>query len=114
MNQQERESLYDTEIAPALLEIGRRCQESGLSFLAVVEWEPGQQGRTMSILPSCGLGIRWADIAARSNGNADSLIMAMMKHGTEYGHSSACLKLLGVPLVPVPKTTAARPNADQN
>lgn len=100
MSPQEREAFYDTEIAPVLRDLATRCQANGLSFLAVVEWEPGESGRTFYQTPPSGLGIRWADAAARANGNADNLIMGLMKHGQEHGHSSACLHLLGVPTAP--------------
>lgn len=97
MTPQEREAFYDAEIAPALRDLAQRSQANGLSFLAVVEWEPGEHGRTFYQSPPAGLGIRLAEVAAQANGNADSLIMALMKHGHEHGHSSACLAMLGVP-----------------
>lgn len=98
MTEEEREAFYDAEIAPALRALAMRCHANGLSFLAVVEWAPGETGRTYSQSPPAGLGIRWADAAARANGNADSLIFALMKEAQENGHSSMCLKMLGVPL----------------
>lgn len=102
MEQHEREAFYDAEVAPVLRDLAERCQASGLSFLAIVEWEPGETGRTFSLSAPSGLGIRWAEAAARSNGNADNLIMGLMRHAQEHGHSSACLHLLGVPTKPAP------------
>ena len=96
----DREAFYDREIAPALLDLGRHCMEHGLNFLAVVEWSPGEQGRTGFIGPDAGLGICLAEVAARANGNVDSLIIAIMKHATKHGHSSLCLAQLGVPASP--------------
>lgn len=100
MNEAEREEFYDDEIAPVLGDLAKRCQENGLSFLAVVEWAPGETGRTFSQSPPAGLGIMSANIAAQANGNADSLIMALMKYGREHGHNSMCLHQLGVPAKP--------------
>jgi hypothetical protein len=100
MTQEEREAFYDAEIAPVLSTLADKCKANGLSFLAVVEWAPGEHGRTLSLTPPHGHGIRWADLAARVSGNVDSLIMALMKEGREYGHSSICLHQLGVPEKP--------------
>lgn len=99
----EREAFYDAEIAPAIRELAKRCAKNGLSFLAIIEWAPGEFGRTLSLVAPSGLGIRWADAAACANGNADGLIMALMKDAHEHGHSSACLHLLGVPMTPPAK-----------
>lgn len=96
----ELENFYDSEIAPVLLDLAKRCEAKGLSFLAEVEWEPGETGRTATLTAAAGFGIRLADLAARAKGNADALIIAMMKHAREHGHSSMCLKQLGVPLHP--------------
>lgn len=101
MTQEEREAFYDAEIAPILRDLSGKCRENGLSFLAVVEWAPGEQGRTLSLAPPSGHGIRWADAAARANGNADGLIMGLMQEGREHGHNSICLHQLGIPEKPV-------------
>jgi hypothetical protein len=101
MDLQEREKFYDAEVAPVLRELADKCRHHGVSLLAVVEWAPGEFGRTLSLNPPSGHGIRWADAAARANGNADALILGLMKEAGETGHSSLCLKLLGVPLEPV-------------
>lgn len=92
----EREKFYDDEIAPELKRISDLCRDNGLSFLAVAEWEPGEQGRTTLLLPGCGIGIRITEIAARTNGNIDGLIIALMKYGREHGHNSAALSMLGI------------------
>lgn len=102
----ERERFYDSEIAPALKDLCARCRERGLSFLAVVEWEPGESGSTAQLQKSHGLGIELANIAAAANGNADSLITYMMQHARERGHSSVCLRVLGVPLSPASRSIA--------
>ena len=92
----EREDFYDQEIAPSLLALCKRCQDRGISFAAKVEWEPGESGTTAFVAEGAGIGMLTAAWAAEANGNADSLIMAMMKHAHEHGHNSACLHLLGV------------------
>lgn len=96
----EGEKFYDDVIAPALLGLAQQCQDHGLNFFAVVEWEPGEQGRTISMTAKSGLGIRLANTAAQANGNVDSLILAIMKYALEHGHSSMILHELGVPMEP--------------
>lgn len=94
MTPEEREAFYDREIAPALMELAGKCQTNGMSMVAVVEWSPGKNGRTMSIREGAGielLVVRWA---AEAQGNADALIMGLKKHGHEHGHNSMYLHLL--------------------
>jgi hypothetical protein len=96
MTQEEREAFYDAEVAPALLTIGKKCQDNGLSFIAVAEWAPGETGRTGCLAEGAGVGIRITELAAQAAGNVDSLILALMKYGREHGHNSMCLHQLGV------------------
>lgn len=92
----EKEDFYDQEIAPKLLALCKECQDRGVSFVAKVEWEPGESGMTAFVAEGAGIALLIASWAAKANGNADALIMALMKHGREYGHNSACLQQLGV------------------
>lgn len=100
MTAEDREKFYDTEIAPVLMELARKCQNNGLSIAAMVEWEPGETGRTAALAVGSGFGIRMAETAMRSAGNVDTLIWALMKYAKEAGHSSICLQQLGVPCKP--------------
>ncbi len=94
MSDQAREDFYDREIAPVLRELANKCEGEGLSFLAMVEWAPGDVGKTMSVRAGSGIGVKMALWAMQANGNADGLIMAMQRHGRENGHNSICLQLL--------------------
>lgn len=100
MDETEREAFYDAEVAPVLSDLSKRCLKNGLSFLAVVEWEPGETGRTTALNVPRGFGMSVLEVAARTGDNVDSLIMALMKHAREHGHSSMCLSQLGVPTQP--------------
>ncbi len=97
---EEREAFYDTEIAPILIDLAKRCQDAGLSFVATAEWEPGEGGTTMALQAARSLSIETAMVAARSRNNVDTIIMHLMRCGSERGHSSMCLKILGVPMSP--------------
>lgn len=92
-----REAFYDAEIAPVLMKLAAACEAKGLSFLAVVEWAPDELGRTVTISPPSGAGIRMANAAAASRGNLDSLAFSVARDiapGTP--HNSIVLKMLGV------------------
>jgi hypothetical protein len=39
------------------------CQDRGLSFVAQVEWEPGETGRTAVMMPNAGFGQSMVDLA---------------------------------------------------
>jgi len=103
----EREKFYDEEIAPTLLSMAEQCRARGMSMIAVVEYEPGTSeedigstGETVSLQHEAGLKMRMIQAAVQAHGNADILITALMRYGAEHGHSSICLKRLGVPLQP--------------
>ncbi|HEX8177831.1 MAG TPA: hypothetical protein VF543_22270 [Pyrinomonadaceae bacterium] len=89
------ETIYDNEIAPQLLAIAKRCEELGMPFVASVEYETGETGRTEAQAQNASpkqLVIHWA---ARCNGNVDALFMAIDKYAKEHGHSSIVLQLRG-------------------
>lgn len=76
----DNEKAYDDEIAPALLAIGKRCEEIGMPFLAVAEWAPGQIGRTEASPAGTGLAFRVIQMAARSTPNFDSLAINLLRY----------------------------------
>lgn len=104
----ENEKFYDEEIAPALLDLCRRCNERGLSFLAAVEYGPGEVGRTSQFVEGYGLAIDNARVAILAGDNADTLIGFMAQKARETGHSSAHLFQLGVPLSPPSPSEGAK------
>lgn len=101
MTPEEREAFYDENVAPVLMDLAKKCQDNGISIAAMVEWDPGETGRTAALAANAGFGIRMAETAMRATGNVDTLIWALMKYATEHGHGSICLKQLGVPTSPV-------------
>lgn len=96
------EEFYDTEIAPALAAIGRKCMERKMAFAASVEYDPLTAGTgateyhpaTKPVLEVSAkqLLVHWA---IRCKGNVDALIMDIDKWAKEHGHSSVYLQLLG-------------------
>lgn len=108
-----KEEFYDAEIAPALFTLMKKAAEKGLSFVSVVEWEPGEFGRTAHLQTPHGLGIEMANVAAQANGNADTLIGYMVRHAQARGHGSIYLRQLGVSEIdPRTKNPPEAPKAD--
>jgi hypothetical protein len=94
MTPEDREDFYDREVAPVLMDLAKKCQDNGLSIAAMVEWEPGETGRTAALSADASFGIRMVEAAMQARGNVDSLIFAIQKYAAEHGHSSICLKML--------------------
>lgn len=92
-----KEELYDQQVAPKLLELSKLCSGLGLPFVAAVEYAPYCIGRTVTLPVDSGIAILMVDLAAQAHGNADVLIMGMMRYSQMHGHQSACLRILGVP-----------------
>jgi hypothetical protein len=96
MTPKDREDFYDREVAPALLDLASRCEVRGMSIIAVVEWQPGDTGRTAALAAEASFALRLVELASQAHGNVDNLIMALTKYGKKHGHASICLKQLGV------------------
>lgn len=96
MTPAEREEFYDAEIAPALASLAARCHENGMAFVALVDWSPEDVGLTIQLVERSSPQARWARFAALCRGNVDTLIMTIMNEARVSGHSSLCLRLLGI------------------
>ena len=79
------EQLYDEEIAPVLLELSRKCEARGVSFIAVVEYERGARGRTSTISDGAGLEMRMLDFCARTAPNIDGYVISLIRYCREHG-----------------------------
>lgn len=99
------EAFYDAEIAPKLLEIAKACEARGMSFVAAVEYAPGETGETTVLAPraerSILLEVAYWGIKCR--GNIDSFMIAAEKHARRFGHSSAYLSMRDIPTKPQPR-----------
>ena len=71
-----------------------------MGFVAAIEYDKGKIGTTAAFQADVIHGIRWARSAALAGDNVDALIMSLMRHGHEVGHSSLALHRLGVPMEP--------------
>lgn len=94
------EQIYDEQIAPKLMALGKECEALGFSLVASCEWTPGETGETFVVQKGASFKMRLAHVAMRAHGNVDALIFWMQKQGRERGHSSVALLTMGVPLKP--------------
>jgi hypothetical protein len=91
------ETFYDKEIAPDLLRLAKLCETNGMSFLAQVEFARDEVADTCTIVKGAGVKTRMVYMAIRARGNVDALAMSLMRYAEIHGHSSAALRLMGVP-----------------
>jgi hypothetical protein len=88
----DNEKFYDEQIAPELLKLRELCAARGMAFVASVEYNIGDRGRTEFQPPDEGDKLsaaqRLAHWAARCNGNVDILIGWIVDHGKKHGHNS--------------------------
>ena len=89
MNEQrkvsETEKFYDDEIAPELKKLMEKANAKGLSFIAVVEYSPGERGRTTGIAPDAGIEMLMLNACARAGNNIDGFVLGMAKYCAENG-----------------------------
>ena len=74
------EEWYDAEIAPVLLDLAKRCEERGMSFIASVEYAPDERGGTYALNKDAGLAMHMLHICSRTAPNVDAYAMALVKH----------------------------------
>lgn len=79
------EKWYDKEIAPALAKLAKRCKKKNMAFGAIVEYEPGSEGRTVYTTKEMSLAMQLGLIGIKSGGNIDKVIMAYERSTKEAG-----------------------------
>jgi hypothetical protein len=76
----DKERFYDDVLAPALKDIASKCIEQGMSFVASVEYEPGERGSTRVIGPNSGLAMVMLGLCDKAGVNIDSSILGLARH----------------------------------
>ncbi len=83
---------YQRTLAPKLAKLGKFCQKRGLSFLAVVQIDPGKHGRTEVRTENIDLGMALLQIAVMAGTNVDSYVINAGRlvegklHSAQLGH----------------------------
>lgn len=92
MNAEEREKFYDEEIAPALLELAKKCLDNGLSMVAAVEWDKERPeddgwGSTVGLQKEgeVGLPLAMQAMLVRSGRNIDAFILGLKRYAHRNG-----------------------------
>ncbi len=94
------EKVYDEFVGPLLEKAMKRCAEHGIPMIAACQIaNNGEQGiiaQTVSLpkAESLTASMRLAVYGVRCNGNADSLIKALLQDGAKWGHNSVFLSIL--------------------
>lgn len=76
---------YDTEIAPKLAELAKLCHARGMSFLAQVEYQPGDRAGTYFLTEDAGLAMQMVNLCCRTAPNVDNYIIHLKRHCKEMG-----------------------------
>lgn len=79
------EDWYDKEIAPKLMELCKACNEHGMSFVAVVEYEPGKIAQTRQLTESAGLEVTMVMHCANTAPNVDGYVIGLIRYCNEKG-----------------------------
>lgn len=81
MTPEEREAIYDAEIAPELSRLAARCQDIGMSMIAEVEWCPTERagGMTCTLAEGSSFAMRLIKLACDVRGNVDGMFIALRK-----------------------------------
>lgn len=104
MADQTKEEFYDSEIAPVLAELAKKCQDRGMAIIAAVDIGGADHGRTAAIPENSHPVFGWlnalAQCAEEKGVNIDKFMFGIMRDAVERGHSSTVLRSLGISLKP--------------
>lgn len=79
------EKLYDEVIAPKIMEVCKLCEQNGIPFVGLCEFERGEHGRTEYLPDSASLEMHIAAYAARCHANVDALMIAITRYCQRKG-----------------------------
>lgn len=80
-----KEQFYDKEIAPALQAVAAMCAEKGFSFVASVEFLPGEFGTVTELARPPSLSMVMLDFCAKCADNLDGYVIGLIKFCKEAG-----------------------------
>ena len=79
------EQFYDKHIAPKLAELANQCHERGMSFLACVEYSPGEHGGSYLMTEEACLQMQMIYRCAMTAPNIDAYIIGLVRYCKENG-----------------------------
>lgn len=81
----EAEAWYDAEIAPMLDALANRCRERGMSFVAAVEYQPGDHAGTYSLTPAAHPKMHMLRLCSMTAPNVDGYVLALKRYCAAEG-----------------------------
>lgn len=90
------EAIYDKDIAPELLRLGRLCADNGMHLVAHVEYESGCGVYTASIDPSASFATKLVHLAAECDGNVEREQSYSRATGSHVGAGAAVDRVLWI------------------
>ena len=81
------EAIYDEQIAPLLLQVGKLCEQHGFAFVAVVEYEKEMRGETRLLPSGAGLAMMFLSMLSASGNNIDSYLIKVIRFCKDQGIS---------------------------
>lgn len=85
------DEFYDKEIAPELARLARLCEKKDMSFIAVVEIDEGDFGRTSLFTEDAHLTMLLLKVLTKADGNMDAFLSGVLRYAKEnnidYGDS---------------------------
>ncbi len=98
MTDEDREAVYDEEIAPLLMQAAKLCEQHGLPIVAVVWYSDIGHGRTTvcpdGAPPGSMPGFTLVNAAAQCEGNLDRLVIGLSRSVPKDRNNSAVLAML--------------------
>ena len=86
-----QEEWYDSEIAPALIALAKRCNERGMSFICDVEYLPDKRAGTYFLTHDHGTEMRMIYLCSMKAPNVDGFIINLVRdcklHGIDFSSS---------------------------
>lgn len=93
----DNEEWYDKEIAPELARLAKMCEKKDMSFIAVVEFNKDEFGRTTLFTEDAHLTMMLLKVLTVANGNMDAFLSGVLRYANEnnidYG-GSVFMKLI--------------------
>ncbi len=87
MTDEDKETVYDNEIAPLLLRAGQLATEAGIPLLCAAEWNSGHIGTTQSNFELSSISPNFFFLlqAMQSGNNLDGLVLGIIRYCRENG-----------------------------
>ena len=73
------EAFYDSEIAPVLADLAKRCTDRGMSFVAAVEYVPGNHAGTYMMVEGACLQMEMIRMCSKTAPNVDSYLINLIR-----------------------------------